>query len=116
MNAPRKLAAILAADVAGYSRLTALAGTPDRERHLGGRCLEMEIDYAVQSTGDRDSVDGVRRKFCLGILLRGGSAAGAAGHRSADGVASMRLRRHKSVGSKWLSIVRLSEHVPEPVC
>src|SRR5216684_3980285 len=76
---------------------------------------EMEVDYAVQSAGGGRNADGFQRKFCLCLRLRGWSTARAAGRRGADGVAGMWLRRHEAVGSEWLSIVRLSEHVPEPI-
>jgi hypothetical protein len=43
MSTPRNLAAILAADVAGYSRLTGLAGPP-----CGGRARSRQ---AIELTG-----------------------------------------------------------------
>ena len=79
-----------------------------------GAGREMETDHEVRFVGGRDVV-GVRRECCLGIRLRGWSTTRTARHRCAASVARMRLRRHEAVGSKWLSIVRLSEHVSEPI-
>ena len=58
MSAPRKLAAILAADVAGYSRLTGLdeEGTLERLRNLRRELINPIISLhrgrVVKTTGD----------------------------------------------------------------
>jgi class 3 adenylate cyclase len=58
MSAPRKLAAILAADVAGYSRLTGLdeEGTLERLRNLRRELINPAVSLhrgrVVKTTGD----------------------------------------------------------------
>jgi hypothetical protein len=85
-----------------------------RPRPYCGAGREMETDHEVRFVGGGDVV-GVKRECCLGIRLRGWSTTHTARHRRATSVARMRLRCHEAVGSKWLSIVRLSEHVSEPI-
>jgi class 3 adenylate cyclase len=94
MTATRRLAAILAADVAGYSRLMGAdeEGTLERLMALRGELLDPKIaehhGRIVKTTGDRRAKRWVwattrsRRRPTSSLISRSSSVAGSIGRRS----------------------------------
>src|ERR1700674_4853655 len=75
----------------------------------------MEADDAIRCVVIGNIADGVGREFGVCLLLRGRSATCASGSCRTNGAARMRLRGHEAGGAEWFSIVRLPEHVSEPI-
>jgi adenylate cyclase len=88
MSQTRRLAAILAADVAGYSRLMGAdeEGTLERFKALRGELLDPKIaehhGRIVKTTGDGMLVE---RRRCGALRGRGAEGDARAGHRHLSG-------------------------------
>ncbi len=81
------------------------------KRNPKSEATDEVLSFVVGATAD-----GRGSEYRVGRLLRRRSATCSPGRRRTNGATRMRLCSDASLGTQWVSIVRLPEHGSQPLC